>query len=210
MTFRGLLYVIGGVDQENHNRLNTVQRYNPDTNLWQGMPPLSAPRSSLCAVADESHLYAIGGSSGTNFRVAERFDPIAKAWSTIASTLESRVGAGGAAVNQKVFVFGGLSGGAPASKACEMYDPATNTWSAITSMVALQGFTSAVRFKGKIYVSGEFKEGESRGNLVLQVFDTVTSEWTACSNPALARLERMKISSLRIPRVVLDRCVVLS
>ncbi|KAL9974723.1 hypothetical protein ACROYT_G011802 [Oculina patagonica] len=211
VTFQGLLYVIGGVDQEDDKRLNTVQRYNPDTNLWESMPSLSKARSSVCAVADESHLYAIGGnSSGSRSRFAERFDPIAKAWRSIAPTLKGRVGAGGAAVNHKVFVFGGLTDVAPASKACEMYDPATNTWSAINSRVALPGFTSAVRFKGKMYLSGDFKEGESKGNMVLQVFDTITNEWTSCTNPLLASLEKLKISSLRIPREVLDRCAVLS
>lgn len=47
VTFRGFLYVIGGVD-EHSNWLGTVKRYNPDTNMWQEVPSLSYPRSSTC------------------------------------------------------------------------------------------------------------------------------------------------------------------
>ncbi|KAL9972436.1 hypothetical protein ACROYT_G018736 [Oculina patagonica] len=208
-TFQGFVYVIGGVSEEDIP-LSTVQRYNPDTNLWQAMPSLSSPRSSVCAVADENHLYAIGGKSeGASVDIAERFDPKEKSWSRIASTLEKRRGAGGAAVNQKVFVFGGLKDEAPDAKACEMYDPTTNTWSVITSVVALQGSASAVSFKGKVFVYGEFKEGESRGKLLLQVFDTVSNEWTPFTIDGLQALGKLKISSLRIPREVLDTCVLL-
>ena len=83
VTFQGLLYVNGGVDEDG-NRLSTVQRYNPDTNLWKVMPSLSSPRSSVCAVADGGHLYAIGGNSGfTPVDVAERFDMKEKTWSRL-------------------------------------------------------------------------------------------------------------------------------
>jgi len=51
VTFQGLLYVMGGVEQNENECLNTVQRYNPDTNLWQVVSPLSSPRSSVCALS---------------------------------------------------------------------------------------------------------------------------------------------------------------
>ncbi|KAL9972437.1 hypothetical protein ACROYT_G018739 [Oculina patagonica] len=169
VTFQGLLYVIGGLDKDN-NRLSTVQRYNPDTNEWQLMPSLSCPRSSVhvCAVADGNHLYAIGGRSPSRIEaIAERFDPRERAWSRIASTQKDRVGAGGAALNQKVFVFGGLkSEDYSGSGLCEMYDPVTDVWSNIASTtLAPRGdfiYISAVSFKGKIFVCGEFKADDPR------------------------------------------------
>ena len=63
VTFQGFLYVIGGVD-DNNKRLCTVQRYNPESNLWEEAPPLSSRRSNVCAVADGNNLYAIGGQDG--------------------------------------------------------------------------------------------------------------------------------------------------
>ncbi|KAL9972463.1 hypothetical protein ACROYT_G018769 [Oculina patagonica] len=212
VTFQGLLYVIGGVDKDN-NRLSTVQRYNSDTKMWQVMHSLSSPRSTVCAVADESHLYAIGGNSDLGFLdIAERFDPKEKAWSRIASSLEKRGGASGAAVNQKVFVFGGLRDEAPNSNMCEMYDPITNMWSIIANTVVngKSKFTSVVSFKGKIFVCGNFEQGDSQELMTLQVFDTVTDKWTSCGSVPSGSEKYLNISILRVPREVLDTCEVLS
>ena len=140
VTFQGVLYVMGGVEQTEDKFLSTVQRYNPDTNLWQVVSSLSSPRSSVCAVATRSYLYAIGGVSDVRYvNTVERYDP----------TLEKRVSAGGAAVNEKLFVFGGLkSEDYLHSSFCEMYDPVTDMWSNIANIVTAKGnFVSAVCLK---------------------------------------------------------------
>ena len=106
VTFQGLLYVIGGRDKNEGKSLNTVQTYNPETNLWQKVGSLSIARGGICAVAGKKFLYAVGGSW---LKIVERFDATEKSWSRIAPTLEGRACACGVAVNEKVFVFGGLS-----------------------------------------------------------------------------------------------------
>ena len=206
VTFQGLLYVMGGVEQNENERLNTVQRYNPDTNLWQVVSSLSSPRSRVCAVATGSYLYAIGGRSDVGpVNIVERFDSKEKAWCLIAPTRENRTGACGAAVSEKVFVFGGLrSEEYSHSNFCEMYDPVTDMWSSIANSVTPRGYTSAVSFKGNIFVFGDFEEDKS-----LQIYDTVTSEWKFCTKFPQSS-EQFKISCLRIPREVLDKCEVLS
>ena len=45
---------------------DSVQKYNHDTNMWQEVLPLSSPRAKVCAIADGSYLYAIGGSDSAN------------------------------------------------------------------------------------------------------------------------------------------------
>ena len=50
VNFQGFLYVIGGKIGNEH--ANCVHRYNPDTNLWQEVAPMSISRSELSAVAD--------------------------------------------------------------------------------------------------------------------------------------------------------------
>ena len=174
VTFQGLLYVMGGVEQKENKFLSTVQRYNPDTNLWQEVSCLGTARSSACAVATGSHLYAIGGRSDVGpVNIAERFDPKEKAWCLVAPTLERRVTACGSAVSEKVYVFGGLrSESYSHSNFCEMYDPVTDMWSSIVNTVTAKGYVSAVSFKGNIFVCGEFGEDAS-----LQIFNIVTSEW---------------------------------
>ena len=206
VTFQGLLYVVGGLDQKENKRLSTVQRYNPDTNLWQAVSSLSSPRSGVCAVATGSHLYAIGGNSGAGpVNIVERFDPKEKAWCLVASTLEHRAGACGAAVSEKLFVFGGFSTEDYShSIFCEIYDPVTDMWSNIANTVTPRVYASVVSYKGDIFVCGDFG-----GDNALQIYDTATSEWKFCTKFPQSD-EQFKISCLRIRREVLDKCEVLS
>ena len=215
VTFLGFLYVIGGVD-ERSNWLGTLKRYNPDTNMWQEVPSLGHPRSSTCAVADGRHLYAIGGNSDSgSLDIVERYDPKEKAWHTVASTLEKRMGAGGAAVSQKLYVFEGLRGRDYSdSNFCEIYDPITDVWShvAITLCTVFpeKNTVSVASFRGKIFVCHVFDQDDPQQNVPLQVYDTVTSEWKTCSNVCQSSENQITISRLRMPRKVLDMCKVLS
>ena len=206
VTFQGLLYVIGGEDQENKEEFSTVQSYNPETNLWEKEASLSTARADICAVAGKNFLYAVGGSW---LNIVERFDPTEKAWSTIAPTLEKRSGACGAAVSEKVFVFGGLGNDATEATFCEMYDPAINVWSSIISTVISRlDYLSAVSFKGKIYVCGCFGQDGSQ-KMFLQEYDADSNEWKFCSSVSSGS-EKYVICSLRIPKDVLDGCKVFS
>ena len=203
VTFQGLLYVIGGRDKNNVH-LSTVQTYNPETNLWQMVASLSIARSGICAVADKNFLYAVGGSG---MKIVERFDATEKAWGRIAPTLEGRSNACGVAVNQKVFVFGGL--GATEATFCEVYDPTINMWSSIAStVVSRDTFISAVSFKGKVYVCGCFEQDGSR-KVTLQEYDAESNDWKFCSTVSFGH-ENYNICGLRIPKEIVNECEVVS
>ena len=209
-TLQGFLYVVGGKSKSEYGkRLSTVQKYNPDTNIWQEVSPLSSPRSSICAVADGTYLYAIGGicDSGKFVKIVERFDPTNNTWDKCRPTLAKRRHPAGAAIKQKVFVFGGLAEQS-AADSCEVYDPATNIWTGIPSAVAPRGYASAVSFKEHIYVFGCFQsEGGSKQEMSLQAYDVDNNEWV----PLIRSFgtEFFKISRLRILRDVLLTCQVL-
>ena len=209
-TLQGFLYVVGGKSKSNDGkRLSTVQKYNPDTNIWQDVSPLRSPRSSICAVADGSYLYAIGGMSETRkfVDIVERFDPTNNTWDKCRSTLAKRRHAAGVAIKQKVFVFGGLSEKSTADS-CEVYDPATNIWTGIPNAVAPRGYASAVSFKEHIYVFGCFQsEDGSRQEMSLQAYDVENNDWIPLTWPFGSRF--FKISRLRILRDVLLNCKVL-
>jgi len=170
---------------------------------------LSSPRSSVCAVATGSHLYAIGGRSDDGpVNIVERFDPKEKTWCLVTPTLEKRVSACGAVVNEKVFVFGGLPRGMYShSSFCEIYDLVTDTWSNIPNIVTPRGSINAVSFKGNIFVFGDFEEVDNCQSL--HIYNVVTSECKICTKFPLSP-EKFRISCLRIPREVLDKCEVLS
>ena len=111
VTLQGLLYVIGGRDKTK-KRISTVQRFNPEMNLWQEVASLSSPRSRVCAVADGSYLYAIGGigTTGQYLDIVERFDPRNNTWDNLPSTLVKRANAGGAAIKKKLFCIWRFTG----------------------------------------------------------------------------------------------------
>ena len=207
VTFQGLLYVIGGVEQEENKRLSKVERYNPDINLWQVVSSLSSPRSSVCAVATGNHLYAIGGRSDIGpVNIVERFDPKEKVWCSVTPILGYRSRACGVAVNEKLFVFGGLVREEyPHPSFCEMYDPLTDMWSSIADTVTPRVCASAVNFKGDVFVCAcDFGEDAS-----LQIYDVGTNE-RKFRTKVPHNGEKFNISCLRIPREVLDKCEVLT
>ena len=63
VNFQGCLYFIGG-GSTGGDESKRVQRYNPETNLWQEVAPMSVARWVVCAVADQTSLCAIAGKSG--------------------------------------------------------------------------------------------------------------------------------------------------
>ena len=209
VTLHGFLYVVGGIDKNNTSQ-NTVQKYNPETNLWQAVPPLSSPRSGVCAVADGSYLYAIGGrdASAPFLDIVERFDPSKNTWEKLPSVLARRANAGGAAIKQKVFVIGGLEEESRGGDPCEIYNPATRVWSGIPSLFAPRSLASAVSFKGKIFVFGAFRQLNQRKSL--QIYDVDKNKWEPSNSNMFFGLDFFKIACLRMPRDVLDGCVIVS
>ena len=159
-------------------------------------------------MADGRHLYVIGGNSNTgSLDIVER-----------CNTLEKRMGAGGAAVSQKLYVFGDLpSKNYSYSNFCEIYDPITDVWSSIAIALSVQLpqdkiFVSVASFRRKIFVCHVSDQDDPRQIVSLQVYDTVTSEWKTCANICQSSKNFITISRLRIPtaRKVLDMCEVLS
>lgn len=59
----GKIYAMGGHD--GIQRLNSVERYDPMTNQWTMLAPLSTDRSDASCTALNGKLYAIGGFNGT-------------------------------------------------------------------------------------------------------------------------------------------------
>ena len=172
--------------------------------LWQVVAPLSSPRSDVCAVADDSYLYAIGGFDDANgaLDIVERFDPRNNTWDKLPSTLEKRAAASGVIIKQKLFLFGGVE--SSACTPCEMYDPVTSVWSEIPSPVAPRRFASAVSFKGSIFVAGDFQDHHDENQMSLQVYDINQNKWEL----VMPLSKFYKLSILRISRDVLAKCMV--
>jgi len=97
----GRIYAIGGVDDGSHI-LNSVDAYDPVTDIWADVAPMPTARFGLAAAVDANGtIYALGGNNGTSRHLdtAETYDPTTHTWSTLAPMPTSRrdlAAAGGA------------------------------------------------------------------------------------------------------------------
>ena len=201
VTMQGCLYFVGG----SRNQLRDVGKYNPDTNQWHKVCPLSSPRSGVCTGTDGSYLYAIGGIDQTEqyLNIVERFDPRKNTWENLPPMLARRAIAGGAVIKQRLFVFGGLHReDSRDDDSCEMFDLATKMWSSISSQVIRRQPTSAVSFKGKIYVfTANTASSEPEK---FQVYDADQNQWEPCTFP-VDTYELYKLSCLRVSKNALSK-----
>uniref|UniRef100_A0A452IP79 Kelch like family member 20 n=1 Tax=Gopherus agassizii TaxID=38772 RepID=A0A452IP79_9SAUR len=97
-TCDGFLYAVGGHDAPASNHcsrlLDYVERYDPKTDTWTMVAPLSMPRDAVgvCLLGDK--LYAVGGYDGqTYLNTMESYDPQTNEWTLMASLNIGRAGA---------------------------------------------------------------------------------------------------------------------
>ena len=64
VAFRGKLYAIGGSEYSSAecSMLESVERYDPESNTWTGVASLHCPRNGIAAVVYDDQIYVIGGA----------------------------------------------------------------------------------------------------------------------------------------------------
>eukprot|EP00062_Callorhinchus_milii_P005038 gi/632944074/ref/XP_007887300.1/ PREDICTED: kelch-like protein 5 isoform X3 [Callorhinchus milii] len=97
-TWNGFLYAIGGHDAPASNltsRLSDcVERYDPKTDTWTAVAPMSISRDAVgvCLLGDR--LYAVGGYDGQSYlNTVEAYDPQSNEWMQVAPLCLGRAGA---------------------------------------------------------------------------------------------------------------------
>ena len=207
INFQGFLFAIGGKKEQQRNKekgCNRVFKYNPKTNQWQEVAHLRVGRFAICAVADSSSLYAIGGESNKkSLDVVERFDPDRNSWGRLASTIEKKAHSYGTIVRGKVYIFGGFSSRQfnSSSSLIEMYDPTSNTWTGIKSTDTPTWPFGVVSFKGELFVLGWWYKDLTQ-TCSLKVYDVDTNEWKHdARDPSRPNgFNLTNLAPLRIPR----------
>src|SRR6266704_1046854 len=134
--------------------LETVEKYDIDTDTWSAVAPLPNQRSDIAAVAHGGKIYVFGGCSSTGVTgEVDMYDPQTNTWTTglmPMTTARASLVAGHSGDN--VYAIGGTNG-VSASNANEVYDVAHNSWSNAPMTTARQeaGVNS---HGGRIYVVG--------------------------------------------------------
>lgn len=104
-----VIYVVGGMNPAGAV-LNTVEAYDPKTNVWSAKAPMPTARYHLRAAVVEGVLYAIGGSLSDQYPdsdIVEAYDPETDTWATVAPMPTARRLMAVGVVGGKIYVAGG-------------------------------------------------------------------------------------------------------
>lgn len=131
----GFVYAVGG--WEGHSRLDSVECYNPHTNLWQFTESYKMAVTSPAVVALDGLLYVTGRKCCclflmTHVDIISYFD----------------------------FIFNFLEGGAvledgDGTDLAQVYNPKSGAWTELAPMQIARSGSAACTLRGKIYVIGE-------------------------------------------------------
>ncbi len=128
---RGVYYMVGG--NSGSASIANVRSYNPETNAWADLPPLTAARNSHNTALIDGKLYVVGGQNATGALASgEVYDFSTQKWSPIAPMNQARISGvdavgKDAAGNPLWFVVGGQTASG-ALLGSEVYDVRNNRW----------------------------------------------------------------------------------
>ena len=152
----------------------SVERYRSDTNTWDSVADMPAPRHHSMSVAVDGLVYLLGGF-GDDFdpwATGWVFEPQPNGWGEIAD-LPLSIGAG-AAVEIEGIIY--VAGGVPLGTSLYAYDPRADTWQTLPSMTQPREHIAAVAYEGDVWVLGGRWE-EAMLNSV-EIFDTESGSWS--------------------------------
>ena len=85
----GRIYAIGGFDGK---YMNSVERYDPERDVWEPVASMKVERSSAAAVCCEGKIYVMGGWNGIACRTIECYDPAHDSWQLACTMEHDRIG----------------------------------------------------------------------------------------------------------------------
>ncbi|XP_056421675.1 kelch repeat and BTB domain-containing protein 11 [Hyla sarda] len=141
------LFIAGGIkgSGEKAKLSDHVFCYNPLTDTWDKVRPLSQPRSQLKLIALDGYLYAIGGEC---LFTVEKYDPRLDRWSSVASLPKGAFAVAHEATtcNGEIYVSGGTL-----FYRLLKYDPKRNEWQECPYNNSRRRSAGMVSHKGCIY-----------------------------------------------------------
>jgi len=155
------IFVIGGRQSTNGPcsggpYLQTVEKYDIDTNTWSPVASLPNQRSDMAAVAHGGKIYVFGGCSDAGVtKEVDMYDPQTNTWTPLALMLTGRASLVAGHSGDKVYAIGGTTDGVSASNVNEVYDIPSDTWSTNTAtMTTTRQEAGVSSHGGRIYVVG--------------------------------------------------------
>jgi len=207
-THDGMIYIGGGIPEDDVQFTDAFQRYNISANSWEMLPSLPARRHHITIAATDHHIYAVGGFTGAFPDWQARnsvyvYSLQNKSWDNGVSLPSPRGEHVSAVVNGKIHIIGGRVRSTPDAKHFTahhdvkdhvVFDPKTQKWTNAAPAPTARNSAAAAVINGKIYVVGgrqnqTDKNGEMRMVNVsnLEIYDPVTNSWESRAVMPLAQ-----------------------
>lgn len=123
----GLLHLVGG--SVAGQPVGVHEAYDPRTDRWQSLTPLSVARARLGLAELGGRLYAVGGvdAAGLTRTTVEVYDPATLTWSLGPALPGALAGCSALVLGNELWVVGGSDGSAP-FRLSYLFDPQQNAW----------------------------------------------------------------------------------
>ena len=139
---KDLLYAVEGFDSQRY--WASVVCYDPATNVWLPVAPMTTARWVHGVAAHGGVIYAVGGRDRTSsLSSVERFDPATNVWSPVAPMTTARADHGVAVLGGLLYAVGGHDNTSYLSSV-ECYDASTDVWSVVAAMPTVRFYFGAV------------------------------------------------------------------
>ncbi len=194
----GKIYAVGGGNPQDASLgLASGEVYDPKTDRWTPLPPMSTARwAPSAATGPDGRIYVLGGANrqGTLSSV-EAFDPATGTWSPVTPMYIARYASGAATgPDGRIYAFGGESDTPTSFGAAinvlnqsEAYSPSTSRWQPIHNLPdARIEIAAAAGSDGRLYVLG----GQSQSFTTLATvtaYSPATDSWSAVPDLPTAR-----------------------
>ena len=181
----GRVYLIGGtigLGEEQEQRMDRVDIYDPATNMWTKGRKMPTRRNPGGVAVVSTSIYVIGGegwplpegwAAGPFLGNIEEYDLINREWQKKQDMLEIKNWFSSIVMGTDIYLIGGytLEGGLQEVATVNAYHPRTETWREISALPTPLGVFDAATVKGKIYVLGGLG-AEGRFSTDVLVYDT--------------------------------------
>jgi DNA-binding CsgD family transcriptional regulator/N-acetylneuraminic acid mutarotase len=124
---------------------------------WRALAPMTTARSRFALVAYPNDvLFAIGGeTNGGVIDTVERYDPVMDQWTLLAINKPTRVSnINAAAIDEWIYVPGGLTAEGEPTAVVEAYNPTADTWRQIAPLPRPLHAYALAAYRGRLYLFG--------------------------------------------------------
>jgi N-acetylneuraminic acid mutarotase len=150
-----LIYAIGGQPPDEAAARN-VERYDPEADQWEPLPPLPTAREHLAAASLDGVVYVAGGRLGSlesNLATLEALDTRSLRWETLPDMPTPRGGIAAAAIGGRIHVVGG-EWTTQTLDANEAFDPRTRRWTRQAPLPTARHGLGAAAVDERLHVIG--------------------------------------------------------